>query len=787
MTNQNSGDEIYSSRKEIVLQQPAFSGSLSPYQQWRPAPAEASGQLLEYWRVLRGHLSLLCFLGLLGFMGGFGYCLLQIPLYRARTVLDIRNLNESVLNVREATPAVSTAGNVLPEAYLQTEIKILQSESLLQRAIKSIKNKPTLAAAPEQAGEWWSIFNFGQSRISRTDLLADAAHRVKVRALGNTRIVEIICDARDPQIAAEMCNSLAQTYETQNVESRYRSTQETGQWLSSQLDNVKRRLTKAEAELRDSVRESGLMFDSEAAGLAQEKLRQLQAELSRAESERISRESQYEVAANNASGGLPSLLDEGPVRELRMKLTDLRRQLAEVSATMTPAHYKVREIKSQITELENTLARERQDALKRLRSEYGAAQRRETMTARAYRSQMAQVSEHADKAVHYNMLKSGVDSGRKLYESLLQRVEEVGLAQALRSSTITVVDIATPPGKPYSPNWVAGMGLGFILSTCVGMGFVLLRSKADRTLWEPGESARHLQVRELGVIPSARTHSVRQLLASGTDKLKHRKPRTIGQEISSPPKDEGGEARAAAAAQAHQPLELATWTGTPRDISDAFSATMNSLLFTNGAGVKTRVVVLTSPESGDGKTTVSTNLAIALANINRRVVLIDGDLRQPRLHELFGLDPTGGLSDLLEGSEPIDDVPLLNLVRQTKIKNLFVLPTRAVKRDIGAKLHSQRLQRLLLRLRREFDYILIDTPPMMYLSDARVLGWLAEGVLLIFRSGKTSRDSALSMQQCLAQDGICVLGTVLNDWDPRKSQNNGTYNKYLRSYAAAGD
>jgi succinoglycan biosynthesis transport protein ExoP len=236
-------------------------------------------------------------------------------------------------------------------------------------------------------------------------------------------------------------------------------------------------------------------------------------------------------------------------------------------------------------------------------------------------------------------------------------------------------------------------------------------------------------------------------------------------------------------------LELAMWSGTPPDLVEAFRGTMDSLLFSNsclpprianGNSSKPAVsaIVVTSPEVGDGKTTVSTNLAIALARIGRRVVLVDGDMRQPRLHKIFGVRTTNGLSDLLTNGHAVEDQPLATLVQHTRVDNLFVLPTAVAKEDISGKLHSPQLRALLRRLWKDFDLVIIDSPPMLCASDARVLGWLSDGVLLVLRAGKTTRGIAAAAQDCLMQDGIRILGTVLNDWKKQSGFDYGAYSSH---------
>jgi capsular exopolysaccharide synthesis family protein len=327
------------------------------------------------------------------------------------------------------------------------------------------------------------------------------------------------------------------------------------------------------------------------------------------------------------------------------------------------------------------------------------------------------------------------------------------------------------------------VGVGFFGGCCLGFAFSFLRLRSDRTLQNPGDVSFHLQLREVGVIPTVRTRSLRLLLERARQQPIH--PAVLlAEEVPVRPIEDGG----VPTVRSHpfNSIALATWLRNPPELAEAFRSAMNSLLFSNGLGEQARVIVLTSPEAGDGKTTAATNLAVALAEIGRRVVLVDGDLRKPRLAEIFHLDCTGGLAKLLTEEDALstialetDQPPLSSFVHETLIANLFVLPTVATEKGISAKLHSRSMRTILKRLRLEFDVVIIDTPPMLHVSDARVLGWLADGVLLVFRSRKTTRESALAATECLLQDGIHVVGTILNDWNPRKGNRYGVYSSVM--------
>jgi receptor protein-tyrosine kinase len=228
--------------------------------------------------------------------------------------------------------------------------------------------------------------------------------------------------------------------------------------------------------------------------------------------------------------------------------------------------------------------------------------------------------------------------------------------------------------------------------------------------------------------------------------------------------------------------ELATWKRKPSLIAECVRTTLTSILLPSHDSELPQVVVFTSPCPGDGKTTVACNLSIAVAEIGKKVLLIDGDLRQPRLHKVFGTTNTWGLSDILWSNNPLDRVPLTQVVRTTEVAGLSVLPGGSCGVTPTNLFYSPRMSMLMQRLRTEFDMILMDAPPIIHLADARVLGRLADGVILVVRSGQTTTESARYVIQRFAEDGTRVLGTVLNSWDPKTT---GTYG--YGSYGAYTD
>ena len=715
----------------------------------------SSGQVPEVWEILRrrkGTLILIIFLGLLT---SVLLTIPQTPIYQARGSIEIQNLNENFLNTRNVSPTADEGGSSMPGADIQTQAKILQSESLLDRVAAKVGNekKQIQGQGSGRLAAWLKALGLGEGRqaSNREQILSLVAQNLKISTVANTRIVEIRYDSTDPQFAADVVNTLTAEFVQANLESHWKTTQQTGEWLTHQMEDVRIKLEKSEDELQSYANSSGLLFTSEKDNVAEEKLRQLQEELSKAQADRVNSQSRYELASTAAPESLPEVLDDATLKDYQIKLTDLRRQLAEISSSLTPAHPAVKKVQAQVTALESALDKERTSVIQRIRNEFESAQRREHLLATNYASQARLMSEQAAAVTHYNILKREVDTNRQLYDSMLRNVQEAGMTSALGASNIRVVDSAKPPTRPYKPSFVLNSALGLLAGAFFGIAFVVVRERADRTIQGPGDATTYLNVPELGAIPSAK--AVRGLL---------------------PTYYQNREAIESKQAENGKPLQVELITSNKKQspLADAFRASLTSILYSRENGDRPRVIVVTSTNPGEGKTTVACNLALALAEIGpsvlmQSVLLIDGDLRRPRLHDIFGVPNRWGLADLLEGKMPPNGCE--GMVFKTGFRNLDLLPAGSTTLNVAALLHSPRAVAFLNRMRAEFHTVIIDAPPMLNIPDARILGRLSDGVILVVHSAQTMRDAAVAANQRLTEDRTRVLGTILNQWDPRKT------------------
>ncbi len=746
----------------------------------------APGGLLEYWNILRRRKGAVLLFAFAGVLLAVLVTLPQTPVYQARASLEIQAMNQDFLNMKQLNP-VSEATDYFSND-IQTHIKLLQSETLLERVAAKIKKEQTqeLALPTGRLNSWRRALRLPEPKPAdaREEALGFAQGSLKLRAAGQTRVVEILCDSTDPRLAAEFANTLGNEYIDQSMEARWEMNQRTSAWLARQLDDMRIKLERSEDQLQRYARLTGLLFtgDKDKQNVSEEKLRQLQEELSRAQADRIAKQSRYEMAQSAAPETLPDVLNDNSLREYQAKVTDLRRQEAELGATYKPGYDKVEKVKAQITALETALVRERKAIIERIRNDYEQAQRRETLLAASYTTQAKLVTAESEKSIQYNILKREVETTRQLYEGMLQRVKEAAIASAMRASNVRIVDMATAPKLPYKPRLSMNGMLGLLAGMFLGVAFVVMRERADRTIQAPGDTQFYLNLPELGVVPEANSHTRRIIYRS-------RKAKALAAETEPQPAGSGVLTLRTGAA-ATERVELITHQRKRSMAAESFRVVLTSILFSGENGGRPRVLVLTSAGPTEGKTTVASNLAIALAEIRRKVLVIDADMRKPRMHHIFDVNNERGLSTILQ-ERTLTDEAMQGMVQETSIPNLYVLPTGPT--AATGLLYSPVLGQLLKRCKKEFDMVLIDTPPMLQMPDARVVGREADAVVMVVRAGQTTRDAALAARERLTEDGTRMLGTILNDWNPKESPNGyygysngyGYYRGYGEHYYAA--
>jgi uncharacterized protein involved in exopolysaccharide biosynthesis len=476
-------------------------------------PSEVLG-LLEYARVILRRKVLLIAFGVAGALAGIVNTLPQTPIYQAQTTIEIQPVNTDFLNIRQMNP-VSDGGEMYSD--VQTQMKILQSDSLMSSVVKKLESQKTeeQPISPVSTEAWRRILRLPEHspKEKRDEAIGTASGSVRIRSVGQTRILEISVDSTNPRTASDFANLLVNEFQEQNMEARIQALQRTSQWLTRQLEEMRVKLERSEDELQSYARKSGLMFTADKNTVSEERLSQLQKSLSAAQAERIAKQTRYEMGVNNPAESLPDILNDSGLTEYKSKINELQRQLAELRLTYKDNYPKVQKAKLQLAEVEAAAERERKVILRRIKNEYEEALAKEKLLERDYAGQARTVTQEAERSVHYGILKREVDSNRQVYDAVLQRVKEASLIAAMRTSNVRVIDPASPPGGPYQPNASRNATVGAFGGLLLGAVFILIADRANRALKNPGDAPYYLNTHELGVIPSQRSIARRERVA----------------------------------------------------------------------------------------------------------------------------------------------------------------------------------------------------------------------------------------------------------------------------------
>ena len=682
----------------------------------------------------------------------------QKPIYRATTMLEIQKENPNLLSVQELFQLEDVS-----DSYLETQYKVLQSETLARRVVDELHLDQVKEFNPN------SDQTSAPGSLTQQALVQAFKGRLSVEPILQSRLVQVSFESQDPQFAAKAVNALAANYIQENLENRWEATQKASEWLSQQLQSLKIKLEKSEDELQQYAQTNGLLFLESEKGqtenLFDQRLRSLQDELTKAQAERYEKESLYRLVEARDYGSLPAVVDSKLLQDLTGRLADLERAKAEITPIFSENYPKVREIQSQIDRVQQLLTQERKRAAERITNDYEAAVRRERLIGQAFEEQQKQANIVAGRAVQYNILKREVDTNKQLYEGLLQRLKEAGVSAGLKASNIQVVDAAVPPTHPVKPRVVWNLEIGLLVGLICGVSLAFVQEYLDNTLKSPEDIESFLRVPALALIPSRASLNSRR---NGVYKLPEVGLASTGRN--------GG--------LAHLGKKIeGDWiridgNGTQHSaLSEAFRSLRTSVLLST-AGRPPRSLTFVSAEPAEGKTTIASNLAISLAQLGKRVLLIDADMRRPCVHKLFDIrDHSAGLVSYLTGQTEWH-----HLVHSTGTKDLDCLLCGPVPPNPSELLSSARMQALICETMAQYQFVLLDAPPLLSVADGRILATIVDGAVLVVKGGTTRRELVQRAQFHVRNVGAHLIGVVLNDV---RLHHDGYY--YYRDYERLGD
>jgi succinoglycan biosynthesis transport protein ExoP len=694
------------------------------------------------------------------------------PIYEASGSIEINKPDSGLVNFSNS-PTFNV--DYYDPTELETEVMILKSDLLALQVVKELG----LDRRPEFGGKTPALPSSLdlapdplQADPARTSaLLGGFRGNLAVTLSPNTHIIKVSYRNADKDLTAHVVNTLMSTYTENNFKSRFDSTMQASDWLSKQLVDLQMKVETSQERLVRYQKEHEILGIDEKQNITTQKLDELNKALTTAESERMDKESVYRLVQSGDADTIASaasVLDaagtgsqsaSGLLELLRSKQADVKIQAAELSTQFGPSYPKVAQLNTQLKEIDAQILAETRKIAGKIRGQYMAALQRENMLHEALEKQKQEANKLNESAIQYSILKRDLETYRTLYEGLMQKMKEAGVSAGLKSNNFRIVDVARVPTTPIEPNIPRNLAFAFMLGLTSGVGLAFLLEGLDNTVRTTEQAQMISGLPPLGMIP----------MGSRTAR-------------------EGANAKRLVIATSKEAVELVTQVRPQSQMAESYRALRTSLLLSN-LGAPPKVIMITSALPQEGKTTTSINCAVVLAQKGIRVLLIDADLRRPSIHKTLGMGPRSGLSNVLTGSATLQQT----ITRSPVLPNLSVLPAGTPPPNPAELLASPNMRDVLEELRGQYDHIVIDTPPTLSVTDAVVLSPRADAIVLVIRSGHTTKQALRRSRDILMQVNAKVSGVLLNAVDLSSPdyyyyyEYQGKYSRYYRDDESHSD
>jgi succinoglycan biosynthesis transport protein ExoP len=584
-------------------------------------------------------------------------------------------------------------------------------------------------------------------------------NNLEVEPIKDSRTMKVSFVHTDPAVAAEVANGIAQDFIDFSFQTKTSKYTKASDWLERSTRELKARVEQAEKGLADYTREHNIFSLEGKETLTTDKLSRLHDQETRAETDRILKQSLYEEAKDGKLGDIPEAFSDPKVIELNKTLSELQTKQAELGVTYGPKYPQIVELNQQIESIKKQIEESRVSLVEKLKADYSRSARDEQALNGALATAKTQAVQENQDAIQFNILKQDVDTSKSLYTEFLQKTNQANLDVAQQNSNLRLISPARVPKSAISPDRPLTIFIAFALSLATGVFLAFFLEYLDNSIKSVEDINRYIQLPALGIIPTISSGSRRALPASNS------KP------VFSRPGPEGRSsvalARAASAVDANSRSAAA----------EAYRALRTSLLLST-AGSPPKTILVTSGQPGEGKTTTAINTAISLAQLGSSVLVIDCDLRRPSVHKVFGVDQAQGLSTYLSRNVEIEP-----LIQTLPIPNLSVLPCGAIPPNPAELISSDRMKDLIRRLSERYDHIIIDSPPLINVTDPVIMSTMVDGVMLVVHGAKSTRYMVQRARQELLSVGAKIFGVVLNNIDLKgQGYNDYYYYRYYTNY-----
>jgi len=730
--------------------------------------------LLDYWRVIvKRKWVLFFFATAVIFLVGL-YSFTAIPKYEARVTLLIEEETSKLLSIEDE---FGLRRQVSDLRFFNTQLVLLQSESLAERIAKKLD----LPARPEFTkgkksllGKITKILTFGWLR-SRKDLAgeaylsnpyADIAEKllksVEVTPILETKVVELTYASPYPLLSAEIANKLAEEFIVFSIEKRSESTQQASDFLTLQIANIQDDLAASERELQRYSEEKDIVMLSDTESAVINKYDALYQEYTQTQIQSANANAKYRGLIDLDVNSLPQTIQIPLIQNLKEEYLQLKNEYEGNLKFYKPDYPDMKRQKAGLDGKRAQLGEEIQKAVEAAKNEYDAAIKREYSIKSMLDRQRSDVTKMSSDAIHYNNLRIEVENKRKLLDSLveMQQTTDVSARLAgLKTSYINIIDRAKVPKNPASPKKMLNLLLAIMIGLFGGVGLCFLFEYMDNTVKSPEDVEKMVGLPSLGVIPF--------LSPDGMSKKKYYGRHGKKDYVAS---SSLGSDRSESLMPEVKEIEFVNLKHPKFHISEDYRTIRTSILLSK-AGNPPRTIVFTSSLPSEGKTATVVNMAVAFGQLGKKVLVIDADLRKPRLHRLFKVRSTNGLSGYLTGKLSIE-----NAIHRTEIDNIWFMPSGVLPPNPAELLDSSRMNLLMEGVKRGFDITLLDSPPVLAVIDAVVVGSQADGVILIVQHEKTARKPFLKAVEELKQSNVKMIGVMFNQ--AKVSKKNSYYMDY---------
>jgi polysaccharide biosynthesis transport protein len=734
----------------------------------RLVEGDEAPSLRDYWQVVTKHKWKIvgCFLAAVGITALILFS--TTPIYTAKATLLIERTEPQVVNIKQV---LSESAGAEESSYYESQYQVLKSRSLAAEVIKGqgLDKNPEFTSPggdgnfiAQLVAQLWhkpvawlnSLFlpavrsNSGDLSGVSSQLIDAYGGMLNVEPVKRSRIVTIAISAPSPALAAKIANAHAEGYVRQGFTLRAQANEEARKFLESKLGELKDRVQKSEDSLNRFRQGKGIISLDDKENIVVDRLADLNRHLTEAEAERIGLEAQARLIKRRDYDSLPAVIGNSLIQGLRAQVVQLESEHAKLAAQFLPGYPRLAQVKAQLEETKSKLAQQINSVVEGINSAYFAASGKE----RALKLQMDKQKSDAlalkDAAVEYAILAREADTNKQLYDSVLGRYKEINLAGEIPASNVSILDRAEIPTRPSKPNKRLNLMLGALLGLIGGLGLALLLEHLNNTLRTPGEVERYLRLPTLVVVPDfLRLPKVR---LNGKPRIS-RQESNLNSKLYIPSKN---------------PVAL----GLPLSMLTEAYRKLRTAIFLSRPGEPPKTILFTSGTKGEGKTMTVANTAIMLAQMELQILVIDADLRKPSCHKALRVRGGRGLTDFLAGQEELDSA-----IKPTSISNLSVLNCGSMPPNPTELVGSKRMNETLTALKDRYDFILIDSPPVMPVSDAVVLSTMVDGVVLVVRGDETKRHIVKAAVSQLGNGQGKILGVVLNCVDVRNAEYKDYY------------